>query len=364
MQGFSGGNAGASIQPNAVDAAKTAGASLGITDGDVGTQADDFIRKNPGFASERKQVGQYYREKGATANQASFIDNPYVVSTDPATGASTYNDGTVTTPIHSEEIETLSIMRASAGPSLLAPQNLYTPLTSGVGDLSRYATQQASDPSNSGVVRTVYGLLGGLSKPLGLVNDATVGILNSFNGAYRGAQNAYIGIVTGDPNRTSSGLMEASTSVLNIAMLGSMTIAGVEANLATSTAESGVWKLNPLERGQQIEQGLGHNLPSNFPTIDRFENGIATSIKSIDLNAASYLNDATLNRTLTGYVDKTAAFNGRTWARRVIQSDDILGRGLDLAIPHSGNASQQAIINQAVRYGATRGVVVNPIIYP
>lgn len=41
-----------------------------------------------------------------------------------------------------------------------------------------------------------------------------------------------------------------------------------------------------------------------------------------------------------------------------------MGRGLDLAIPHGGSASQQAIINQAVRYGATRGVAVNPIIFP
>lgn len=119
-----------------------------------------------------------------------------------------------------------------------------------------------------------------------------------------------------------------------------------------------------MARGQQIEQALGHNLSINFPTIDRFENGIATSIKSIDLNAPSYLNDATLSRTLNGYVDKAAAFNGRTWAGRTIESDDILGRGLDLAIPHSGSASQQVIINQAVQYGATRGVVVNPIIFP
>ena len=141
---------------------------------------------------------------------------------------------------------------------------------------------------------------------------------------------------------------------------------GISLWRASRAAEtfSGVWKLHPFERGQQIEQALGHNLPSNFPTIDRFENGIATSIKSVDLDAATYLTDATLNRTLIGYVDKAAAFNGRLWARVNIKSTDILRRGLDLAIPHGGSASQQIIINQAVKYGATRGVVVNPIIFP
>ncbi len=73
-------------------------------------------------------------------------------------------------------------------------------------------------------------------------------------------------------------------------------------------AGSGLWKLNPFARGQQIEQALGHNLPSNFPVIDRFENGLATSIKSLDLDAAAYQSSATLNRALTGYVDKVAGF--------------------------------------------------------
>jgi hypothetical protein len=131
-----------------------------------------------------------------------------------------------------------------------------------------------------------------------------------------------------------------------------------------SVAESGVWKLNPFARGQQIEQALGHNLPGNFPVIDRFENGFATSIKSLDLDAAAYQSSTTLNRTLTGYVDKVAGFRGNTWANVRIRSQDIAGRALDLAIPHGGSAAQQAIINQSVKYGASRGVTVNVITFP
>ncbi|MGH6613388.1 LysM peptidoglycan-binding domain-containing protein [Sphingomonas sp.] len=129
-------------------------------------------------------------------------------------------------------------------------------------------------------------------------------------------------------------------------------------------AESGVWKLNPFTRGQQIEQALGHNLPGNFPVIDKFENGLATSIKSLDLDAATYQSGSTLTRTLNGYVDKVAGFQGRTWAGVRIRPQDVTGRALDLAIPHSGSAAQQAIISQTVKYGASRGVAVNVIHFP
>lgn len=98
--------------------------------------------------------------------------------------------------------------------------------------------------------------------------------------------------------------------------------------------------------------------------IDRFENGLATSIKSLDLNAAAYQSTSTLSRTLTGYVDKVAGFQGRTWAGVRIRSQDITGRALDLAIPSSGSATQQAIISRTVEYGASRGVTVNVIIIP
>ena len=124
------------------------------------------------------------------------------------------------------------------------------------------------------------------------------------------------------------------------------------------------YELDPFERGRQIEQALGHNLPSNFPTIDRFSNGLATSIKSLDLDAAAYQSTSDLNRTLKGYVDAVAGFQGRTWAGVRIRPQDITGRALDLAIPHSGSAAQQAIINQVVQYGASRRVTVNVIPFP
>ncbi|MGR3313278.1 hypothetical protein [Roseovarius indicus] len=68
-------------------------------------------------------------------------------------------------------------------------------------------------------------------------------------------------------------------------------------------------------------------MPGNFPVIDKFENGLATSIKSIDLDAATYQSGATLTGTLNGYVDKVAGFQGKTWAGVRIRGQDIDGAG-------------------------------------
>jgi len=105
-------------------------------------------------------------------------------------------------------------------------------------------------------------------------------------------------------------------------------------------------------------------LPGNFPVIDRFANGIATSIKSLDVNAATYQNAATLNRTVNGYIDSVANFGGRACAGVNVPGSSITGRALDLAVPGAGSAAQQSVLNQAVQYGASRGVTVNVITFP
>jgi RHS repeat-associated protein len=60
------------------------------------------------------------------------------------------------------------------------------------------------------------------------------------------------------------------------------------ATAATTAATASPWALPALQRGQLIHRMLGANLPQNFPVIDCFVNGVATSIKTLDLNAATY----------------------------------------------------------------------------
>ncbi|MGL4825644.1 MAG: hypothetical protein ACRC4G_05580, partial [Alphaproteobacteria bacterium] len=115
--------------------------------------------------------------------------------------------------------------------------------------------------------------------------------------------------------------------------------------------------------GEKIEQALGQNLHKNYPVIDRFDNGVVTSIKSIDLNAKTYQDAKKLERTLERYVDKVAWFEGSTFAAKPIKLEEIRLRALDLAIPHSGTPAQQQIFKNLVDYAKNKGVTVNSIIF-
>ncbi len=131
----------------------------------------------------------------------------------------------------------------------------------------------------------------------------------------------------------------------------------LQAGQVAAASRSAVWALGAFQRGRVIEQALGSNLPSNFPVIDKFVRGIATSIKSLDTAAASYQDAAALTRTLNGYVDDLAAFAGRTWAGVSIPGSSIVGKELILAIPSSVmTAAQQAAIQAAVQRAASMGV--------
>jgi Iap family predicted aminopeptidase len=91
-------------------------------------------------------------------------------------------------------------------------------------------------------------------------------------------------------------------------------------------------------------------LPRNFPVIDGWEEeeGVATSIKSIDLNAATYQNGMGLTYRLNQYIDSLASFEGDTMGDIVIENSDISGRVLDIAVPRgSMTAAQKAAIDAA-----------------
>jgi hypothetical protein len=125
-----------------------------------------------------------------------------------------------------------------------------------------------------------------------------------------------------------------------------------------------VWGLPALERGRVLERQLGANLPENFPTIDRFQNGVVTSIKSLDLTARTYQRLATLTSTVRGYIDKVASYQGqpRPWGGIQIAPTEITGRAVDLAIPACGATQAQldtlaALQQYAARVGVTLKIV-------
>jgi hypothetical protein len=124
-----------------------------------------------------------------------------------------------------------------------------------------------------------------------------------------------------------------------------------------------IWKMGWATRGLEAQRilgnGLGEELPPNFPVIDYFFKGIATSIKSIDLNAATYQSAQRLSARLNSYVDQLAKFSGRTWAKVEVAPSAIRGRELNIAIPKgSVTATQRTAMDAAIERAKAGGVIL------
>ena len=130
-------------------------------------------------------------------------------------------------------------------------------------------------------------------------------------------------------------------------ILGTLLSTGIPSG-AAADLPSAAWKLGWAARGNYFSEQLGANLPPSFPVIDKWINGLATSIKSIDLSVATYQDAARLTYRLNAYIDKIALFDGAELGDIEIGFSDISGRALSIAIPKgSMTAAQKATIEAA-----------------
>ena len=137
----------------------------------------------------------------------------------------------------------------------------------------------------------------------------------------------------------------------------------VRSVIATEAASP--WSLGPGPRGLAIEDALGGNLPAGFKTFDRFADGVATSIKSVDLSASSYQSAGALTSRLSGYVDSVAAFDNYSLSGFSLSSSEISNRALEIAIQQGvGSSAQMAALNNVIAYGSSQGVVVRVVTVP
>ncbi len=95
-------------------------------------------------------------------------------------------------------------------------------------------------------------------------------------------------------------------------ILGTLLSTGIPSGAAADLPSAG-WKLGWAARGNYFSEQLGSNLPATFRTIDSFSNGIAISIKSIDLNAATYQDAGRLTYRLNDYIEKLALYEAARW---------------------------------------------------
>lgn len=103
---------------------------------------------------------------------------------------------------------------------------------------------------------------------------------------------------------------------------------------------------------------MGGNLPKNFPVIDKLKDGVATSIKSIDLTVGSYNNGNGLLNTLTGYINKLSSFTGGKRSDFIVkQGIDFTRKALEVAIqPGKATAQQWQQINKAIEYANSQNI--------
>lgn len=132
-----------------------------------------------------------------------------------------------------------------------------------------------------------------------------------------------------------------------VAAEGAAVEAGTAGAATTAATDAKAWKLGWAARGRYFENRLGRNLHPNFPTIDKISDGIATSIKSIDLNAATYQIPNSLRYRLNKWVDEVESFNGGQWGGNEVKETAIAGRTISIAIPKgSMTGEQRAVFNE------------------
>jgi hypothetical protein len=143
-----------------------------------------------------------------------------------------------------------------------------------------------------------------------------------------------------------------------LAVGGILLFSGKPPAPAVIEAPSEAWKLGWAARGQYFDMLLRDgSLPLVFRTIDNFTNGIATSIKSIDLNAATYRNAARLVSRLTKYISDMAEYEGGSFANKKVLSEEITGRAVNLVVPKGSMTNEQRIAIETMRTLARTGKV-------
>lgn len=157
----------------------------------------------------------------------------------------------------------------------------------------------------------------------------------------------------------NQGMLSAAEFYVSGVIIGK--VLGYAGQLLKSAGNS-LWKIAPLERGFVYEKMLnlkGAFKSSNFPVIDAFYKGVATSIKTLDVKAASYLKTNAVYNKLVKYADDLYKFEGKEWAGERVVGDQITSRVLEVGIPRGATKSQVTQINNAIKYAENQGIKMN-----
>lgn len=114
----------------------------------------------------------------------------------------------------------------------------------------------------------------------------------------------------------------------------------------TLNIPASVWNDGPCGRGDYIDEFLNHHsldegLGKNFPVVDRVEDGVLISTKSLDIGLPSYQKSNKLKRTLEKYAEELKTFEGKymkesdefTWGGVTLNKNKYDKMALEIVLP-------------------------------
>lgn len=122
-----------------------------------------------------------------------------------------------------------------------------------------------------------------------------------------------------------------------------------------------IWSLDNFTRGRQFRSRYGANLPDDYPVIASYQDGSATSMKSVDYTAPTYRDPSQFTRRIQSEIKELAGFDGARYdkgGRQIdIQPERITSRRLVLILPENDEPGWlDSAISDAVRGAADAGV--------
>jgi hypothetical protein len=118
---------------------------------------------------------------------------------------------------------------------------------------------------------------------------------------------------------------------------------------------SEVWGYGWGKRGQEIHKAFGDgSLPPLFRTIDKFDfaTGAATSLKSIDVRAATYQDASRFMSRVNTYVDRLTEYEGGALQDVKVALSEITGRVLEIIVPKGSLTVMQRTVIEAAKVRA------------
>ncbi len=153
------------------------------------------------------------------------------------------------------------------------------------------------------------------------------------------------------------------TSILGAYNQASASLNFVNANGGFGFSAGSVWGLSPFQRGRVIENQYAQvNIGGNYPVIDDYRNRTVTSVKSIDLNAASYQKDSALKSTIRRHIRSLSRFHGSNHSAMPLTPADYNRKALAWYIPENSPPSRVRILEGMKGYARSQGVDIVKIL--